>query len=157
MSVIVAVSAVLGRWGNVWAEDDRLAQLEDVADRIWSLVVASHAVPDNGRATLMSRHALFGQAMVERARTRGCPDPEQAAWLARMALRPMATIHELDAAYDVNTGIGYGDACALSGDTPRARRTWQTILRRLQRARPDLTAAHAAVRKRIETGTVPPS
>jgi hypothetical protein len=72
-----------------------------------------------------------------------------------MAIRPLATIHELDAVYDVGTGLGYGDACALSGDTLRARRTWQTMLRRLQRARPDLTAAHAAVQERIETGTAP--
>lgn len=137
------------------AEGERLAQLDAVAHDVWELVADSHRIAGIGRSTLMGRHALFGQVLVERARTHNCPDAEQAAWLGRMALRPTAAVQELDAAYEIAPLLHYGDACALTGEFQRARWTWDKVLTRLRRARGALRTTAEAVEYRLEAGTPP--
>jgi hypothetical protein len=146
------VGAELHRVRLLPAGEERLVRLETLSKEIWQLVGASHKVADNGRSTLMSRHALYGQALLDRAVLTDGDPRQHLAWLARVALRPMAAFHELDAVYDTGVGIAYGDACAVSGDMMRAHRAWSTVLRRLRRARPEAVAAAAAVERRLGSG-----
>ncbi len=129
--------------------EGRQEVLRSLAGRLWAFVVESHDVPENGRAVLISRHAMYGQVLVELARCARGEIRQRQARLARVAMRPMAAFHELDSSYDTDVGLFYGDACAMSGDVARASRAWQRSLTRLLRARPTRVDAAAAVNARL--------
>jgi hypothetical protein len=129
--------------------DGRKETLEALLPRVWDFVVESHAVRANGRANLMSRHAMYGQALMELVRCSDAVTASRRARLACVAMRPMVATQELDSSYDTHIGLFYGDACAASRQAGRAHSAWKRSLTRLVRSRPERTDVVEVIKRRM--------